>query len=126
MTASTTGMKEVVAAPTTAAEKRGFLYKSDTARTRCVRRACVRKTTANIDCVLRRTNWAGGSGLRTTGGGALRACLEEGGGGRERQGEVGGSDSREYKAMEDNGTWITVDERSVPPGAQVLPSFLVC
>ena len=32
---------------------------------------------------------------------------------------------KEYAAMEDNGTWIAVDERSVPPGAQVLPSSLV-
>ncbi len=29
---------------------------------------------------------------------------------------------KEYEAMEENGTWIAVDERSVPPGAQVLPS----
>ena len=69
---------EVVAAPTTAAEKkRGFLYNVRYGGTRCVRRACVRKTTASIGNGLRRTNWAGRSGLWTRW--PRSPCLSRGG-----------------------------------------------
>jgi hypothetical protein len=117
---------EVVAAPTTAAEKkRGFLYNvrygANEMRAQGLRPEDYRKYWLRI---------APHELGRQIGAVDQVAVLSVP---VSRRVALAGSDKAkweeaihdEYKAMEDNGTWIAVDERSVPPGAQVLPSSLV-
>ena len=114
---------EVVAAPTTAAEKkRGFLYNvrygANEMRAQGLRpedyrkywlRIAPHKLGRQIGAVDQVAVLSVPVSRRVALAGSDKAKWEE-------------AIHDEYKAMEDNGTWIAVDERSVPPGAQVLPS----
>ena len=121
---------EVVATPTTAAEKkRGYLYNvrygANEMRAQGLRQEDYRRHWLRIEPLVlgeQRGVELGSAGQAAVLSVPVSRRVALAGGDKEKWEEA---IHKEYAAMEDNGTWIAVDERSVPPGAQVLPSSLV-